>query len=210
MWMKKRIKIFNKKKENIMKYILIALTMLFFIGCSPKYRAVNEYIAPVSETGKVQLNDCQKTFSTCKEICKANFDICKVKAEKAAHESYDKKMIRYQAMLEQYANDMEMYELELDLMYFDGFGLGYGYGGFGYGYGRYGYSPFGGMMMGPRPLFRPHKPRKPSLEAEIREAEMSICQIDCGCTKSYDNCFLSVGGKINTKQVCIENCPSER
>jgi len=185
-----------------MKYTFIMITALFFIGCSPKYRAIHEYKAPTSDEGKVCLVECQKKLATCKEICKANFETCKVKAEKAARESYEKKMKEYTIRLEQYASDIEMFELERSLYYDDFFGYGY--------YGRGFYRPRHLFWASPMPLFVPKKPVKPSLEKEIQVAEMKMCQIDCGCTKSYDNCFIGCGGEVKTKEVCIENCPSER
>jgi hypothetical protein len=90
-------------------------------------------------------------------------------------------------------------------MYFGGFGgYGFGYGGYGYGGG---YHPHSMLMMHPMPLFRPVRPRKPNLNKEMQLAEMQMCQIDCGCTKTYDSCFVGCGGVVKTKRHCIENCP---
>jgi hypothetical protein len=187
-----------------MKYIFIVLSALFFLGCSPKYKVVNEYVSPKTESGKVCLGECQKQYGNCKEICKANFDICKVKADETAKANYESKMQQYLVLQERYIDDMEMYQLEIDLMYgFNGFG-------YGYGYGYNGYYPHSIFMMRPMPLFRPVRPRKPSLAQEIQLAEMKMCQIDCGCTKSYDNCFIGCGGEVKTSRHCIENCPSDR
>ena len=189
-----------------MKYFFIILSSLFFLGCSPKYKIVNKYVAPETESGKACLVECQKQYGSCKEVCKANFEICKTKAHAAAQENFELKMQRYSILLEEFLDDMEMYQLEIDMMYFDGFG-GYGYG---YGYGRYGYYPHSLFMMHPMPLFRPTRPRKPSLEKEIQLAEMKMCQIDCGCTKTFDDCFVTCGGIVKADRICIENCPSDR
>ena len=188
-----------------MKYIFIAISTLFFIGCSPKYKVVNEYVMPQTESGKSCLSECQKQYGSCKEICKANFEICKTKAHIQAQENFERKMHKYSILLESYLDDMEMYQLEVDLMYFDGF-----YGGYGrYGYSGY-YYPRRMFMMHPGSMYRPARPLKPSLTQEIQLAEMQMCQIDCGCTKTYDNCFVGCGGSVKAKQICIENCPSER
>ena len=190
-----------------MRYIFIIISSLFFLGCSPKYKVVNEYIAPQSEAGIVRLSECQKQYGSCKEVCKANFEICETKANAVAKENFENKMQQYSLALERYMDDMEMYQLEIDLMYFDGFG-GYGYGMYG-GYGRYGgfYHPRSMFMMGPMPLFRPVRPRKPNLNSEMKSAQMQMCQIDCGCTKTYDSCFIGSGGVLKTKRICVENCP---
>lgn len=187
-----------------MKYIFIILISLFFLGCSPKYKIVNAYVAPQTESGKACLVECQKQYGSCKEVCKANFEICQTKAHATAKENYDRKMQRYSILLERYLDDMEMYQLEIDLMYFDGF-----YGG----YGRYGYSgyyPHRMFMMYPMPVYRPARPYKPSLAKEIQLAEAKMCQIDCGCTTTFDDCFVGCGGTVKTDRICIENCPSDR
>jgi hypothetical protein len=182
------------------------ISTLFFIGCSPKYRTIHQYKAPTSEAGKTALVECQKQKTTCKEICKANFDTCKVKAEEVAKKSYEKKMKEYAIKLEQYASDVEMFELERSLYYDDFFGYGYGCGYFGSGF----YFPHRMFWASPMPLFVPKKPVKPNLEREIQAVQMKMCQIDCGCTKSYDECFTATGGTVSTKKICIENCPSDR
>jgi len=191
-----------------MRYIFIVLSSLFFLGCSPKYKVVNEYVAPQTESGVACLSACQKQYGSCKEVCKANFEICKTKALSAAKANYKKKMHQYSVLLERYMDDMEMYQLEIDLMYFDGF-VGYGYG-YGHGYGRYGYYPHSMFMMRPMPLFRPVRPLKPSLEREMQDAQTQMCQIDCGCTTTFDGCFTGCGGTLKTKRICIENCPNDR
>jgi hypothetical protein len=187
-----------------MKYIFMVIGLTFFFGCAPKYRVTTQHIMPTDESKKSCVSECQKSYGSCKEVCKANFEICKDKAEVIAKANFDKKIKEYQIRLEQWADDMEMYELEREMMYFDGFF------GYGYGYPRY-YHPhsifwMGGLYAGSRPL----KPRKPNLQAEIEQVQMQTCQIDCGCTKTYDSCFTGCGGEIKVDKICIENCPSDR
>lgn len=186
-----------------MKYVFMLISTMFFLGCSPKYKVINEYVAPQTPSGLASLSMCQKQYGSCKEVCKTNFEICKTKAHAAAKANYDNKMQQYSLLLERYLDDVEMYQLEIDLMYFGGFGGGYSRYGYGYG----GYYPHRMFMMYPEPLFRPLRPRKPSLAKEMEAAEMQMCQIDCGCTKTYDSCFIGSGGVLKTKRICIENCP---
>jgi len=187
-----------------MRYLLSFMAVLLFLGCTPKYRVVNSYIPPQNETAPTCLNTCQIKLDACKKSCKAKFDTCKVKAEVAAKENYKKKMVIYQAKLEQYARDMEMVELERSLYYDDFYYSGLGYYGGGF------YRPHSLFWASPMPLFVPHRPIRPTIEKEIQNAQMQMCEIDCGCTQSYDNCFISCGGEIKSKKVCIKNCPSDR
>ncbi len=186
-----------------MQYIFILLSALFFLGCSPKYKTVSEYVSPPTEEGKECLSECQKQYGSCKEICEANFEICKVKAAKVAKENYDKKMHEYVILLEQYVDQMRMYDLERDLYYFGGYyGYGYGYGNFGY------YNPYQMFWAYPSTLYRPLPPIKPSLNQEIKLAEKQMCQVDC-CTKTFDECYVRCGGVIKDKEVCVKNCPKD-
>lgn len=186
-----------------MKYIFMIISMAFFLGCSPKYRINTQHVMPTDEAGKSCISKCQKSYGSCKEICKANFDICKDKAKNQAQKNFDKKMHEYHIRLEQYASDIQMHHLERDLFYFNGY--------YGYGYSRQYYYPRHLYWIDTYPnYYRPLRPLKPSLQAQIELAQISMCQIDCGCTKTYDSCFTGCGGKIEQSKTCIENCPSDR
>ncbi|MCH9813741.1 MAG: hypothetical protein K0U47_07335 [Epsilonproteobacteria bacterium] len=188
-----------------MRAVFIVVSMFFFLGCSAKYKSVNEYVLPTSETGKVCLKECQKQYGSCKEICKANFQICQTKAKQHAKANFETKTQEYVRRLERYAVEMQMYEFERDFYYLPGYyGYGYGYRGIGL------YHPHRMFWMQPYPYFRPVKPKKPILEEEIKLAEMQMCQIDCGCLKTYDSCFVECGGSVKQKQICIANCPDEK
>lgn len=184
-----------------MRTVFIFFTALFFLGCSAKYERINEYISPTSEAGKACLIECQKQYGSCKEICKANFEICKVGADKAAKANFERKMQVYVGRLERYAAELQMYELERDLYYFPGY---YGYRDYGF------YYPHRMYWMHPYPYFRPVKPKKPTMDEEIKLAEMQMCQIDCGCLKTYDSCFVGCGGSVKQKEICVENCPDAK
>lgn len=178
-----------------MRVLILMIGVLFIVGCGPKYQMVNNYQSPTSEEGKACLIECDKVYASCKEICKANFEICKVKAHETAEAAYEEKIRFYHAKLERYANEMQMYELQRDLYYYDSY---YGYRGYGF------YHPYRTFWMEPYPYFRPQKPIKPNLEEEKLKAEMQFCQVDCGCTKSYDNCFQQCGGVITQEKVLIK------
>jgi len=181
-----------------MQYILIIFCSLFFLGCSPKYKSVNEHILPSSAQGQECISKCQKQYGSCKEICKANLEICKTKAIKVAKENYERKNREYVSRLERYVDEMRMHELNMNLYYFNG--------PFGYGY-RWSYYPRSLFWYDSYPVIRPYRPIKPSLSLEVEKATKEICDTDCGCTQTYDKCFVGCGGIIGTKEVCIENCP---
>ena len=52
---------------------------------------------------------------------------------------------------------------------------------------------------------RPIKPYKPRLQDEIAHAQ-KLCSLDCKCKDRYNLCYVSCGGTIDTRKICIENC----
>ncbi len=182
-----------------MKYLFLILSIVIFGGCSPKYKVIYNYTQPGDQSGKECVKTCKEKLATCKAICKSNFDICKVKAHKIAKKIYEEKLQDYSNALERYANEVEMYNLEQNLYYFNN------YNDRPFFYWRpagpyWIWGPTGG-------IYSLQKPVKPSLAAEIQEAEMRYCPIDCKCQDSYNECFSECGGKVEVKRICIENCP---
>ncbi len=185
-----------------MKYLLLLSALLFLSACSPKYKTLYNYNSPTTQNGKLCVKSCKEKLATCKEICKSNFDICKVKAIKKAKLQYQQKLKAYYKALETYANQVQMHNLENELYFYSDFY----YPGRGYGY----WGPFGPYFMWDvHPTYNIQKPKKPTLQEEIQKTELQECQIDCKCQVSYDNCFQGCGGKITQKKICIQNCPHE-
>ena len=53
------------------------------------------------------------------------------------------------------------------------------------------------------------EPEEPTLEEHI-ELYSEKCSMQCGCDDSYRTCYQGCGGNINSREVCIDNCPNER
>ncbi len=186
-----------------MRYIIVSLIVLLFSACSPKYKVVKEYKIPEASTNSIK--SCQYKRDSCKTNCQAKFASCRLKADRVAKERYEQKMKIYVKELEDYAREVEMYELEMELNYFEPFGYPYCRAAPFYGGGFY----RGVFWRDPR-MYIGAKPQKPSLEQERLKAQSEICQLDCGCERLYDDCFMSHGGKIINKKICIKNCPDDK
>ncbi len=182
-----------------MRYIIV-LFFLLLLGCSPKYKSVSEHLLPPTIEGKECVSKCQEEYSSCKKICEANFDICKDRALKVAKERYDQKMQEYVALLEEYSYRLRAYDFERSFFYFDGF--------WGYGYSRFYYPRY--MFWIDYPILTIPRPVKPKLSIEIKRAQKELCDLDCGCSKSYDKCFIECGGTVKESEVCIKNCPDDK
>jgi len=182
---------------------LTAFLLLFFSGCSPKYKVVKEYHS--QNINKSCINGCQMKLNECKQNCQAKFSTCKIEADKVAMQNYNQKMEAYHKALENYADAVQRYNLDMELefaFYDDPF--------------CYGRSPFYHRPFFYDPFWRtpsyylPPRPKKPSLEQEKLKVEAKMCDLDCDCGKKYDLCFSGCGGEIVNRKICIENCPSER
>ena len=104
-----------------MRYLLLFCSFILFSACTPKYKTVYNYKAPVSQTQKECVNTCAQKRATCQAICKSNFDLCKVKATRIAKKQYQEKLQAYYKALETYANQVQMNNLESDLYFYNDF-----------------------------------------------------------------------------------------
>ncbi len=184
-----------------MKYFFILITVIFISGCSPKYKIATDYIPPTSADAPVCLQSCEAKLKTCQSECQAKFEPCKLKANAHAKKVYNQKMANYVKELENYADVVEDYEFRMEMRYMR-------YGLYDYPFGPF-YGVYDPFYIDPFPYYghNTRKPRKPSLEAEELKAQAQMCNIDCGCSLSYDTCYKGCGGKIISKKICIENCP---
>jgi len=181
-----------------MKKILLIPILFLFVACVPRYKIVKEYYPPKESSS---LDSCKLKEQSCQDRCKANFDRCKIKADKEAEKLYKQKMKEYVNELEVYANLVDRYNFDREFDYYDPFFYG----------SRYCMvDPFFRRPLWHEPMFYlPNRPVKPSLEQEKLKSESKMCQLDCGCHDLYDECFLSFGGVIKNKKICIKNCPNE-
>jgi len=190
-----------------MKYVILVCSMLFLSACSPKYKVVKEYHPPKilnSSEASICVGVCESTRSACKATCEAAFSSCQVKAHRIAKQRYAVKMQQYTNQLENYVDDMYMGSYDMRFYHFD-------YYGYPYYYPRYGGYANSLFWYDPMPYYHyssyQNKPKKPSLAQEKLKAEAEVCDLDCGCTQRFDNCYIGCGGKVESKKICIENCP---
>ncbi len=188
-----------------MRSVILFFIVLFLSACSPKYKVVKEYVAPMdSEALAVAKAVCAQKRESCKAKCQTAFQSCQPKAWKIAQKRYDEKMKLYVKELESYTGALRRAQFERDFYYMSGFYDDFCFASPYHHYRGCGYRPF---WYDPYPLYIGRPPQKPSLEVERLKAESEMCKLDCGCESLYDECFVAHGGVIKTKKVCIENCP---
>ena len=191
----------------MIKYLLAMTTLLMMSACSPKYKTIKEYHAPRSNdsaTSTACLQTCQSARQACNTTCETTFKTCKIKANQVAQERYEAKIQHYTQQLERYVNEMQLNNFNAYFYDFDYHGYPYYRSRYGLGYGGFHHSL---IWYDPMPFYNyAPKPRKPSLKVEQLKAQEEFCDADCGCTQTYDNCYIGCGGEILNKKICIENC----
>jgi len=193
----------------MMRYIILVMSMFFLSACTPKYKVVKEYHPPKisnSSESSICVGLCESKRSACKTKCESAFSSCQVKAHRIANQRYAKKMQNYTQQLENYVNQVNDTQFDRSFMHVSYVGYGYPYyynpRYYGYANSLFWYDP-----MPYYSNYMPAKPKKPSLAQEKLKAEAEVCDLDCGCTQSFDDCYTGCGGQVVSKQLCIENCP---
>ncbi len=201
-----------------MKYkilITITVTLIFLSACSPKYKLVQQKIPPEITTSSSQcLAQCETQMSTCKNSCQTQHSMCLAEQAEFAKQQYPKQLEIDTAALEAYYAKLSLYESQQ--RGYDAQSALYLKQAHEYKHlcktalfnrashcanakaANYQYSTLS------RPT-APKKPNKTTLE-ELTISSQEQCNKKCGCEQSYERCFISCGGKIETKRICVSNC----
>ena len=199
-----------------MKQILIAITTLFFIACSPKYEIKTLYSQPTTNQGQVCVKECNVKRQTCQIHCNQKRDNCLAEAKERAKDNFPSLMDEYEYVMHQYDAEINRYEGEISSWDRKHIRLEQKFNTYrelcDHKKDRKSYecrrareadNDLKDMEnIEPTP---PPRPNKPILAEEIKKAQKS-CSNNCGCQKEYNNCFVSCGGTLDYKKFCIENC----
>ena len=198
-----------------MKYIALSLFAFMLTACSPKYEIKTHYILPLDKEGKTCLQTCSNERKVCQVSCNQKQDQCLATAKRGASDAYPALMNEYQDILSQYNYSMDKYNLEMDTWEREERRVHRDFEHY-----RSSCTPKSQnsyecrrshelesqlrSLQDHQPIV-PQRPVKPSLASEIKQAQNN-CSNECGCIKSYDNCFVSCGGTLRYEKFCVENC----
>jgi len=199
-----------------MKYPLIGLVALLLTACSPKYVVKTVYIQPSTKQEKVCVQECNVKRQTCQIHCNQKRDNCLVEAEKKAKESFPSMLDEYDYIMHQYEREQNRYEVEIASWDRNHHHLEEKFQTYrrlcDNKKDRKSYECRRAREIDSElesieaiePTAPPH-PHEPILAEEIKKAQSS-CSNNCGCQDDYDNCFVSCGGTLDYKKICVENC----
>jgi len=192
--------------------LLIFLSIFILWGCSPKYKIVYDYTPPSDITSRSLIQKCYQDLKICNETCSSKKSSCYQKAVKVAKDEYEKKLRIYQKKLDAYKLEYKNYlsqkekkdELIEKITYYTDVcdekkdkyacqkGLEYQY-----------------QLKKLKYLHKPRPPREPSLDAIIVDKKASMCESACSCQEQFRSCYVSAGGEVTPRKICIANCPDD-
>ncbi|CAA6812141.1 MAG: Unknown protein [uncultured Sulfurovum sp.] len=198
-----------------MRFFLLTLTLFLLTACSPKYEIKTHYTPPSDAQGKTCVQSCSNDKRMCQANCNMKYDQCLATAQKGASDAFPSLMNEYQDVLSDYQYAMDRYNLEMDSWTREEQRVHRDFEHYrstchkkpknSYECRRSNELDSQLRSLEDHQPIAPSRPIKPSLASEIKQAQKN-CSNRCGCTKSYDNCFGSCGGKLRYEKICIENC----
>jgi len=199
---------------NTFKFLVIIFVFVLISACSPKYKIVHDYSAPNTESGLQCINQqCQAENTQCQKSCSNKFDSCLVDEEEKAKNDFNKILDQYYLTLESYQNKLEVFYYN-EKLYHENIRL----------YkdnkqraleecaikkvakkhcSKY-QRAVKSYHLNLRPN-RPAKPYKPTLRRTTIEYQ-KVCKNSCQCNDHFNQCYVSCGGKVHTRKICIDNC----
>ena len=205
-----------------MRFLVLTITIFLMSGCSPKYVVKTHYLAPTTKEGINCIKRCETSRGACQKECDKNFDKCLYIAKKDAKQSLDRELQEYDRAMRDYYHEMNSYNQEMDRFQYRKDKLEDDYSHFDARCkeskkksreDKYSCRRASDIDSELRSKYRfssdepkkPIRPKKPTLSGQIKKLQKN-CSRDCGCSKSYDKCYSSCGGKLTYEKICIENC----
>lgn len=195
------------------KYILI-LVSIFLVGCSPVYVTKNQYIAPKDKEFSKKVSICEVKKKECDSECRSEYQGCLDSAYLRAKDISNEEFKKYDIDYEEYLielRDYKYYKYEFDKNYMR---IQNDYSYFykecnskkeAYACERKNELKDTLNMLKRDKLRKPKEPRKPFFDNILRK-QQKLCANDCGCSRSFDICYVNFGGEVIPYKFCIENC----
>ena len=194
--------------------IVLVFLSLILVGCSPVYVTKNHYIASVKKDFSLQINRCEEKKKTCDVKCSEDYQNCLDKAYFRAKDIYNQQLAKYEVENRLYRIELreyKQYKYKFDNSYMEIYKD---------------YNHFSKQCNSKKNSFtcrrknelkdtlttmklhmmqKPNKREKPSFNY-ILKMQQRLCQSSCGCSKSFDICYVSSGGEVIPYKFCLRNC----
>jgi len=213
-----------------MQPIFLVTFVMLLTACSPRYIVKTHYSKPLNKEGNNCIQRCEHIRDHCQQNCNHQYNRCQINAKQEAKENFVHVMREYDLDMRDYYHEMDRYHYEFDRWEYNRDRLQDDYRDAQRDCARIKSSNYKKdhsksdlkkrnylckksdeldkklyhHTHSLRPT-EPIRPDKPTLSEEIAKFQEQ-CTRQCGCTKSYDRCFVSCGGKLYYEKICVENC----
>ena len=191
-------------------FIFTFITILW--GCSPKYKIVYDYIPPQNFSAKEGIKSCYTDLKKCNKRCQAKNESCAKKAYALAKLEYLKeislyktKLLNYQLKYKDYLHKKNNKD-DLEERY------NYYHDVCNTKKDRYACQKanfYLDKLNNLKYLQKPYKPSEPNFDDILSSKKSSLCSNNCNCKEEFNSCYVSYGGVVKTKKICIANCPDD-
>jgi|LGOV01.1.fsa_nt_gb hypothetical protein len=194
--------------------IVLVLISLFLVGCSPVYVTKNHYIAPQKKDFSLHVNRCEEKKKICDVKCNEDYQNCLDRAYFRAKNIFTQQSAKYEVESRLYRTELreyKHYKYQFDNNYME---IHRDYSHFSkqcnskkssFTCRRKNELKDTLSMMKLQMMQKPQKPKKPSFD-KILKNQQSFCQSNCGCSESFDICYVSSGGEVIPYKMCLRNC----
>jgi hypothetical protein len=199
------------------RVVVIVVLALIVAGCGPKYKLVKQRQAPPdSQTASDCMRECRIQNNTCTYRCSSERGVCLEEQKQRAVADWPNKLELFNAEMQTYHAEKSLYEQETRRINAQKNSLVSTFNTYKYKcqnsiFNRAAYCSQAETarlqllsVLAENPK-EPRKPKKWSLDKLTAEYQES-CPQECSCEKSFDTCFESCGGTIETKRICVSGC----
>lgn len=199
---------------KLFQTVTLIVLGLLITACGARYNLVKDYIPPNSVQGTQCLSKCSERNQICVDRCDAVHERCLQDARYSAEKNFPVAIDDYSLAMNEYSSALEIYYLKLDAYEKEKqrVSLELDHARIKCESNRERHRDWCETWKQRkldykrlRAPAKPRKPVKPTLESEAKRLQQD-CNNVCSCGELYDNCYLSCGGRIVDRRICVSGC----
>jgi len=193
---------------------LIGILLLLSACSTPRYQLVYDFDPPAGGNGAACIQACYQDQKNCQLACTGNHDACLARSQEIAEEEYRSKLAMHDQAVQDYYADQKAYETQRALFDAEQKLLQNQLDQARHRCKREGHGSYACQrtrevekeMSEQQAPLEPARPPQPSLNDEIKRAQLT-CNRNCNyCEETYRTCYTSCGGKVSARRVCVADC----
>lgn len=201
-----------------MKGVFVSVVLVLLLtGCGPKYELVNQRKSPIGDPIAAEcMQQCRTKNDSCARSCSSEKNACLTEQKERAANDWPAKSELFAAETQTYYAEKALYDQESRRISAEQKSLTRTFNDYKYKcktsvFNRATYCSRAEttrlqlLALLSEGSDEPKKPKKKSLSGLTKEYQ-KLCDQPCGCEESFEICFQSCGGTIETKRICVSGC----